>query len=47
MSRFDWKPGFPTRGIDATVDVLVAGATTNRLVFYGGILISNIVTGYW
>jgi len=31
-------------GIGATVDVLVNGSTTNRLVFSSGILISNIAT---
>jgi hypothetical protein len=31
-------------GIAGTIDVLVSGATTNRLVFVGGILISNITT---
>jgi len=29
-------------GIAATVDVLVSGGTTNRLVYVGGILVSNI-----
>lgn len=29
-------------GISTTNDVLVAGGTTNRMVFFGGILISNI-----
>lgn len=33
-------------GIAATLDVLVAGSTTNRLVFVGGILVSNITTFY-
>ena len=33
-------------GISATIDALVAGSTTNRLVFSGGILISNI-TGFY
>lgn len=31
-------------GIGATIDVLVGGSTTNRLVFVGGILVSNITT---
>jgi hypothetical protein len=30
-------------GIDATIDVLTSSSSTNRLVFSGGILISNIV----
>jgi hypothetical protein len=33
-------------GIDATVDVLVSGATTNRMVYKAGILISNITSFY-
>ena len=33
-------------GIAATIDVLVADGTTNRLVYVGGILVSNITT-YW
>lgn len=33
-------------GLDATIDVLVAGGTTNRTVYSGGILISNI-PNYW
>ena len=33
-------------GIAATVDVIVAGETTNRLVYVGGILVSNI-TDFW
>jgi len=32
-------------GIAATIDVLVGGSTTNRLVYVGGILVSNI-TGF-
>jgi hypothetical protein len=35
-----------TNSINATVDVLVVGGTTNRLVFYSGILVSNLTT-YW
>ena len=31
-------------GIAATVDVLIHDSTTNRLVFIGGILVSNITT---
>lgn len=30
------------QGIAATVNVLVAGSTTNRMVWTGGILVSNI-----
>jgi hypothetical protein len=33
-------------GLDATIDVLVAGGTTNRLVYSYGVLISNIVGHY-
>jgi hypothetical protein len=35
-----------TNTINATVDVLVAGGTTNRLVWYSGSLVSNL-TSYW
>jgi hypothetical protein len=31
-------------GISATINILVSGGTTNRLVFQGGILVSNIVS---
>lgn len=31
-----------TNGLNATVDVIVSGNTTNRLVFIGGLLVSNI-----
>ena len=33
-------------GLSATVDVIVSGGTTNRLVFSSGILISNIASFY-
>jgi len=33
-------------GIAATIDVIVAGDSTNRLVFVGGILVSNITEYY-
>lgn len=35
---------FATNGVSATVDVLIHDLTTNRLVFVGGILVSNITT---
>lgn len=33
-----------SRGVNATVDVLVSGGSTNRLVFSNGILVTNIVS---
>lgn len=36
----------PTNGISDTIDVLVAGGTTNRTVYLGGVLISNILNFY-
>ncbi|MBV5344654.1 MAG: hypothetical protein JZU63_03505, partial [Rhodoferax sp.] len=41
--------GFRTpagEGITVTNDVIVSGGTTNRMVFSGGILISNITNFY-
>lgn len=37
---------FSYAGIPATVDVLVSGGTTNRLVYTGGVLVSNISNFY-